>query len=130
MTMRMVRAGAAAMAVAGSLFVVSAPAGAKPGDVVRTGSCSARSDWKLKLGARDGRIETEFEVDSNRVGQKWNVRMTDNGVQVFAGTATTKAPSGSFEIERRIANRNGTDHVVATATNNQTGETCRATASV
>jgi len=130
MSIRMIRTGVAALAIAGSLSAFVPQAGAKPGDVIRQGSCSARSDWKLKLGPRDGRIETEFEVDSNRNGQKWNVRLADNGVQVFTGTATTRAPSGSFTVERRIANRAGTDHVVATAKNNATGETCRATASV
>jgi hypothetical protein len=130
MSSRIIRTGAAVLAVAGSSFAVATPAFAKHGDIVRQGSCSARSDWKLKLGPRDGGIETEFQVDSNRNGQKWNVRLADNGARVFAGTATTRAPSGSFTVERRIANRKGTDHVVATAMNAVTGETCRATAAV
>ena len=33
------------------------------------GDCSARTDWKLKAKERDGGLEVEFEVDSNRVGQ-------------------------------------------------------------
>ncbi len=106
----------------------AAPAHARDGDVRTSGRCSAGATWKLKLAPRDGRIETEFEVDSNRNGQTWAVKMTDNGVQVFKGTRTTAAPSGSFELHKTIANRPGTDRVVATATFN--GQTCRGVASL
>jgi hypothetical protein len=108
----------------------AAPAMAKDGDVIVTGSCSASSTYKLKLGPRDGQLETEFEVDSNVVGQTWNVKMTDNGKRVFKGTAITIAPSGSFEVGPNIPDVAGTDNVVATATNPATGERCVATASV
>ena len=120
----------AAVAGAVALFGVigSAPADARDGDVRRFGTCSAGATWKLKLGPRDGGIETEFEVDSNRVGQTWNVKITDNGVTVFQGTRTTTAPSGSFEARKFMPNRAGTDNVVAVATFN--GQTCRGTASL
>lgn len=108
----------------------AAPAAAKSGDVRVAGRCTARTTSKLKVKHDDGRIEAELEVDSNRNGQRWNVRLTDQGVLVFAGAATTKAPSGSFEVERRIPNRAGTDVIRATATNPATGETCTATASL
>lgn len=121
-------------ATAGALLLVgattAAPAHAKDGDVKVSGSCSGATDWKLKLGPRSGAIETEFEVDSNRVGQRWTVTITDNGVRVFTGARTTTAPSGSFSVERRIPNRAGRDNVVARATNAATGESCVARASV
>lgn len=51
--------------------LAAAPAAqAKEGDVIRRGSCSAASDWKLKLSEEDGRIEVEFEVDQNVVGRR------------------------------------------------------------
>jgi hypothetical protein len=112
------------------LGIAGGTASAKDGDVKVSGRCSNGSNWKLKAGARDGGIETEFEVDSNRNGQVWSVRMTDNGVQVFAGKKTTVAPSGSFSVERHIANRAGTDKIVGTATNAKTGETCTGTVSI
>ena len=74
------------------------------------------------------RIEAEFEVDQNRNGVRWTVLMGDNGVRVFTGSAVTVAPSGSFEVNRRIPNRAGTDTIVARATNPATGEVCRGTA--
>ena len=118
---------AAALLLAGGIGA-AAPAHARDGDVRTSGQCSGSAVWKLKLAPRDGRIETEFQVDSNRNGQVWTVKMTDNGVQVFSGTRTTAAPSGSFTVRKTIADRAGTDKVVSTATFN--GQTCRGTASL
>jgi hypothetical protein len=102
------------------------PAAAKAGDKVVTGKCSAASTYKFKVGPRDSGYEYEYEVDQNRNGRKWNVTITDNGVQVFKGVKTTIAPSGSFSVSGRAANRAGTDAFVAKATNQTTGETCTA----
>ena len=123
-----VLAAAAGLSVLGGFG--ASPAMAKAGDVIVTGTCSAGSTYKLKLGPRDGLIETEFEVDSNVVGQTWGVAMTDNGTLVFAGLRTTLAPSGSFTVRPRIRDRVGTDSVVAAAANLATGEVCVARASV
>jgi hypothetical protein len=101
---------------------------AKDGDVIRTGSCSSRSDWKLKLSPEDGRIEVEFEVDQNRVGRTWNVKLKRDGSLLWQGQRTTRAPSGSFEARRVISDRAGRDTIVARATNPNSGEVCRGTA--
>ena len=131
MTTLRFRAAALAIAAAAAVGALgSAPAFAKSGDAVRTGACSRTSDWKLKLGPRDGVIETQFEVDSKRVGQTWTVKITDNGTTVLQRTAKTVAPSGSFSVGVRTTNRAGTDSFVATARNAATGETCVGRASV
>lgn len=49
--------------VASALVAAPLDVSAKDGDVTRRGSCTARSDWKLKLSPENGRIEVEFEVD-------------------------------------------------------------------
>jgi hypothetical protein len=100
-----------------STVLLAGPASAKGGgDAVRnSGSCAGGGVFELKAKHDDGRIEVEYEVDTNRAGQVWSVRLTDNGVVVFSGTRTTTAPSGSFTIERRIANRAGTDTIRAHA---------------
>jgi hypothetical protein len=114
----------------GTIAAVPAYAqGGSPKVAVR-GACTAASTSKLTVKHDNGRIETDFEVDSNRVGQRWNVVMKDDGVTVFSGTRTTVAPSGSFEVRRLIVNRAGTDKIVATAKNAATGERCTATASI
>jgi hypothetical protein len=101
---------------------------AKGGDVIRTGSCSGTSTWKLKVSPDNGRLEVDFEVDQNRAGDTWSVRMRDNGVLFFSGQRVTQAPSGSFEVRKLTANRAGADNIVARATNLRTGEVCRGTA--
>lgn len=118
-------AGSAAAALA-LVTVGAAAASAKGGDDVRrSGQCSMSSTWKLKAKPDNSALQVEFEVDQNRVGQTWQVVLTDNGTRFFAGNATTTAPSGSFSVERRTADLAGTDRIVAKATNPATGETCR-----
>ena len=116
----------------GTLMVLAAPgiANAKGPGVTAKGKCSAASSSQIKIKTDNGRIETEFEVDQNRVGQKWNVAIIDNGVVVARTAATTTAPSGSFTVTRLIPNRTGTDRVTGFARNVATGETCSATASL
>jgi hypothetical protein len=112
-------------ALAGTLMTVgAAPAVAKDGDVIRTGACSGRSDWKLKLSEEDGRIEVEYEVDQNVVGDTWRVRIRHDGDLVFSGRRTTKGPSGSFEVRILQRNRAGDDVFTARAVNLRTGEVC------
>lgn len=103
-------------------------ASAKDGDVIRTGNCSGATDWKLKLSPENGRIEAEAEIDSNVNGQNWNVKLKRNGSVFFQGTRMTRGPSGSFEVRRVTNNGAGTDTFVLKATNPQTGEVCRGTA--
>jgi hypothetical protein len=103
---------------------------AKGTKIQKAGTCSARSHWKLKLSPDGSVNQTEFEVDSNRVGQSWHVVITDNGVRVFNGTRITKAPSGSFSVDLRVRNRAGVDNIVASAKNLANGETCVGRASI
>ncbi|CUR58643.1 exported hypothetical protein [metagenome] len=91
--------------------------------VITTGSCSAGADWKLKVKTDDGRLEVEGEVDSSRAGQTWAWTLRHNGSVSARGSSTTTARSGSFEVERKIVNLAGTDHVVFRAT--YAGQTCR-----
>jgi hypothetical protein len=115
-------------ALAGALLVV-APAALAGNDrdreVIRTGKCSAGSTWKLKAKLDDGRIETEFEVDQNRVGRRWRVNLRQNGNLVFSGIRRTLAPSGSFEARKLLANQAGADRIVGSARALAGGETCR-----
>ena len=67
----------------------------------------------------------EFEVDQNRNDVRWNVRIRRNGRSVASGARRTKAPSGSFSFERKIANPAGKDRISAVA-RRASGETCRA----
>lgn len=120
---------AATFAAAVFAGAVAGPALAQGGggDVRTVAKCGASSTIKLKARHDDGRIQIEMEVDSNRVGQVWSTRVTDNKVTVFAGNKTTVAPSGSFGVRVLAPNRAGTDTIVGAARNTRTGEICRAT---
>jgi uncharacterized protein YegP (UPF0339 family) len=103
---------------------------AKGGDVIRRGSCSAASHWKLKLRPDNGKIELEFEVDQNKVGRTWRVRIRENGALIFSGRRVTKAPSGSFTVRLLAANHPGRDAFRARAASVASGETCLGRASI
>ena len=109
-----------------ALLALGSPALAKDGDVLVRGTCTGTSTAKLKLSPEDGRIEAELEIDQNRNGVRWTVVLTRNGARVAQLSRVTKAPSGSFEARKVIANSAGTDVVNATA--HRDGETCSARA--
>ena len=92
----------------------------------KRGNCSAASNWKLKAKPRDGRLEVEFEVDSNVTGQLWTYKLLHDGAEKASGARTTRSPSGSFSVERRLPNAAGVHTISAAAKNASTGETCKA----
>jgi hypothetical protein len=103
----------------------SASHGGDDGRVIKSGTCTDGSRWKLKVKNDDGRLEVEGEVDSNRSGQTWAWKIKDNGSVAAKGSATTGGSSGSFSVERKIANKAGTDKVVFRALH--AGEVCAGT---
>lgn len=119
----------ALLAASATLVVGPATAAAaSDGDdrgIERRGNCSGSTDWKLDVKRDDGGLEVEFEVDSNRSGQVWRVRVYDNGDRVVRTRKVTRPPSGSFDVERNIADRAGEDRIVARARHLATGELCR-----
>jgi len=129
MTSKIVRVALGATVALALAVVGTTPAMANDADVIRRGSCSGSSDWKLKLSPDDGQIEVEYEVDSNVSGQRWQVRIKKNGARIFSGSRVTRPPSGSFEVRVLTSNPAGTDRFRARATNPATGEICVGTAS-
>jgi hypothetical protein len=117
----------AALAASLSLLASTALASGQKGGhaIVKTGKCSKSSTWKLKVKSDDGRIETEFEVDQNRVGKRWRVTLLNNGSVAFKGIRTTRAPSGSFSVSRLLADSAGANTIAGSAKALRGGETCR-----
>jgi hypothetical protein len=122
MNVRRTAAALTVTAAALSGVAMVAPAADAKGGVapkVASGACATGS-WKLKAKPDDGRLEVEYQLDTNRNGQVWSVKITDNTThRVFFANRTTKAPSGSFSVNIRPVNRAGTDHLVATAKRGQ-----------
>src|SRR4051812_25196967 len=94
------------------------------GRVIRSGSCTGPSDWKLKAKPDNGRLDTEFEVDQNRSGVRWHVVLRKNGNVIRDVVRFTQAPSGSFTVRAQPPNGAGTDRISARATR-RSGEVCR-----
>ncbi len=101
------------------------PAAANEDDVIQRGSCSGRTDWKLKASPEHRGIEVEFEVDQNVVGDDWRVRIFQDGERIFSGVRKTRGASGSFEVRIVADDRPGADRFVGRARNLSTDETCR-----
>lgn len=111
-------------ALMAGMFTIPAYAGG--GDFIEEdGACSANATWIMKAKHDDGRIELEFSVDSNRAGQTWAVRVTDNDRLIFSGERVTNQLNQRFSVDRRPANLAGTDHFLGRARNVRTGEVCR-----
>lgn len=70
-----------------------AAAGGDDREVRRSGNCQGATDWRLKLKHDDGRIETEFEVDQNRNGQRWTVVLRRDGHRSSAASARRAGPA-------------------------------------
>lgn len=84
-----------------------APGKNSPG-VTRSGACTGGgATWKLKAKHDDGLVEAEFEVDQNRNGVTWRVVLRRNGNVAARTRATTRPPSGSFEVRRLLGNSRG-----------------------
>jgi hypothetical protein len=93
-------------------------------EVIRRGSCSGGTDWKYKAKADDGRIEVEYEVDQNRSGDRWRVKLWHDGNRFFKDTRVTGGASGSFDIERKVNNHEGVDRFRARVRNIRTDGVC------
>ena len=93
-----------------------------PGNAQKWGEDAAA---KLKAKPDNGALEVEWEVDQNRNGQVWTWAITHDGVTKASGRATTKAPSGSFSVTRRVVNAAGVHTISGAARNVVTGEICR-----
>ena len=102
-------------------------------EVRNAGDCTGSSSSKIKVKPDDGRIEVEFEVDQNKSGQRWKVKIrhrAEGTDDAFGTVATTHGPSGSFSIEKRFSDAPGNDVVKGKARNKSSGERCTASATL
>lgn len=93
--------------------------------VVMNGHCTSGSLSNLQIQREDtGQISVDFGVDMARHsrGVTWKVKETRNGV-VFVNRTTRTISDGSFSVSTLLPPKS-VNHVVATATNPKTGETC------
>ena len=104
---------------------------ATPSAVVVNRHCSKTSLANLQLQREDtGKVSVDFGVDMARhtAGVPWHVKETRNGV-VIVNRTTRTIGDGSFSISNLLAPKS-VNHIVATASNLQTGETCTISATL
>lgn len=108
---------AIAVALTVPLLWAAGPAAASGGGraVTSAGTCSQHGTFKLVAKHDDGAIEIEYDVDTNVAGQRFTVRLTDNGGLVAKRRIATGRTRGSFTVTKRTANRAGIDTVRAHA---------------
>ena len=93
--------------------------------------CTKSSVANLQLQREDtGQVSVDFGVDMARhtAGVPWTVKETRNGV-VFAHRTLRTVRDGSFSSSRLLAPKS-VNHIVATASNRVTGETCTISATL
>jgi hypothetical protein len=120
-----IRTTVAAAAIAATVLTPSIAQAGEDGRVIREGSCSGFANWKLKANPENrGMVGLEYEVDANRRGQQWRVRLFHNGRRVMADTFTTRGLSGSFTVRDLVPGRAGADKFRARATRMGDGQNC------
>lgn len=111
-------------ALAAAAIAIPTSASAADGRIVRRGSCSGPSDWKLDVREEDGaRLRVKLEIEGGRSGQDWHIFLSDNGAGIFSGTRTSGS-SGYVEVRVRTRDRAGSDAIKAAANNVVSGESC------
>ena len=103
--------------------LVAGPAEASD-EVRRHGYCTGSASVKIKAQHDDGRIDLEAEVDANRNRKTWHWVLRHNGYVSFRGRAITRAPSGSFTVERSALNASGLDRFKFRAKHRPSGQVC------
>lgn len=125
------RTAAATTAVAlglAALTVAAAPAAsAKSPRVIETEQCGP-AFTKLKVSPEDGRMEVEYELDQNRTGKRWSLRLDLDGRQVATASRVTAGRSGSFEWRVVTSDPAGTNTWTVTA--RRGGTTCTLSATM
>lgn len=115
---------AATVVLTVSIALATATASLAADRVVRRGSCSGPSDWKLDVRRIDGgRLRVTLEVEGGRSGQEWHVFLSDNGTGFYAGSRTS-GTGGYLEVQRRTTDLSGSDTIRGGANNLDTSETC------
>lgn len=115
-----------ALMLLGTLFAASAVA--DTGDVEKHGRCTGAAHWELEADHEGGRLEMEFEVNAQKAGVNWKVKLSHDG-SVFDSLTKTTNHEGNFEVDRYVKDTSGTDTLGAKATS-PSGQVCKAQLSI
>lgn len=108
-------ASVAVLGGAGLGLLALAPAAAAVGDRVseKAGACGdARYD--AEVDRDDGRLESNFEIDRAQPGQRWQIKLSQNGKQYFDRVMTVDR-EGEIDVEQNRTDAAGVDEFVMSA---------------
>jgi hypothetical protein len=107
-----------------TLLATSSLAWAGADDVTRSGSCSGRGDWKLRVRRETATtIRVRFDIEHVQPGDTWQLYLSDNGTRIFSASRVADS-EGELRAVKVTANRSGTDHVKGSGVNVSAGGTC------
>jgi hypothetical protein len=99
-------------------------------EVRRTGKCSIRSDWELRVRDEGRTLRVRWRVNSRIQDQTWQLALAYNGQQIATATRVVNG-EGEATLERReIPDRPGPDQFAGTAQSAPRGETCAGEATI
>jgi hypothetical protein len=105
-------------------------AGADTSDVRRTGNCSIKSDWEMRIQDEGRTLRVRWRVNSRIQDQTWQLTLAHNGQQIATATRVVNG-EGQATLERReIRDRAGPDRFTGTAQSAPSGETCAGEATI
>jgi hypothetical protein len=120
--------------VLGALFLgLMVPGAALAGDpeVRKEGPCSGNSEWKLEVRLEDNNtFRVRWEADSEIAGQRWRLRLRQNGTLIASAIRTTNQDGEAQLNLRGVTNMAGPDTFAGRARNLASGETCAASATL
>lgn len=97
-------------------------------DVRVRGTCTASTEFRLRVRADDGRLRVEFELDNRAGAARWQIVVLHERRIAWRGTRFTPR-RGSARLRMSLADWFGTDTVSVRAVAPR-GETCRAAVTV
>lgn len=125
---------ATALTATAALLLAAGPADARRGggddrrEVRASASCTGSATGKLKLKARDGGLETEFELQHARRGSTWRLTVVQEG-RVVKRTTARASSLGRFARRYVLRDLAGADAVSVRAQATD-GSSCRVAATL
>lgn len=105
------------------------PRGRRRSGREKRGDCTRSSDWKFELEKEHGRIDVTVDLDTNRSGRRWRVRIWHNGT-LTTNVLRRSQDDGDVEVERVRPDRRGRDTIRFRAVDQVNGEVCTGSLSI
>lgn len=121
--------GSAALMAVTTLAVGAVPAAAGEVEREKRGDCTRSSDWDFELEKEHGRIDVTVDLDTNRSGRRWRVRIWHNGT-LTTNVLRRSQDDGDVEVERVRPDRRGRDTIRFRAVDQVNGEVCTGSLSI